>query len=170
MFDAECNRSNRYDNFLSLERFHEYLSDRGTTCEPDDPAFNPYTWTHKQDGTMFYDIMAQHPEQLKKFQTVLENMEKRKSLEAIYNFGHLATTEDRAVLVDVGGGTGKMIKQIMQAHPELAKTPKQLVLEDMEETIQHARKAGVVPEGVQMIAHDFFKAQPVKGLDYPPGK
>ncbi|MCJ1395327.1 hypothetical protein MMC18_008211 [Xylographa bjoerkii] len=152
-----------YDGFLSLDRFHEYLTDRGTPCEPDDPAFNPYTWTHKQDGTMFYDIMAQHPEQLQKFQTVLENMEKRKPLDAFYNFGQLATTETRAVLVDVGGGTGKMIKQIMQAHPELARTPEKLVLEDMEETIQRARKAGVVPEGVRMIAHDFFTEQPVKG-------
>ena len=112
---------------------------------------------------MFYNIMAQKPEQLKKFQTVLENMEKRKPLDALYDFSQLAASDDQPVLVDVGGGTGKMIKQIMQAHPDLARSPEKFVLQDMEKSIEQARMADILPSGVKMMAHDFFKEQPVKG-------
>ena len=112
---------------------------------------------------MFYEIMAQNPEKLKKFQTVLEHMEKRKPVDAFYDFGQLSTSDARPVLVDVGGGTGKIIKEIMRMHPELAKTPEKFVLQDMAETIEHARLSENLVQGVQTMTHDFYKEQPVKG-------
>jgi hypothetical protein len=86
----------------------------------------------------------------------------------IYDFSWLVSEvrsrpdSDRAVLVDVGGGKGGAIKAIHREFPDL---PIHLfVLEDRPETLEAGRQLDE-PElaGVQRVALDFHRDQPVKG-------
>jgi hypothetical protein len=80
-----------------------------------------------------------------------------------YDFGKLDTSDNRPVLVDVGGGGGQSIMAIMAAHPNLASKPEKFILQDLPDPIAVARTAGRLPEGVVKMVHDFFTEQPVKG-------
>ncbi len=154
-----------YDNsFWSLVTFHDYLSARNSLTEPDDPTFNPYTWSHGQDGKVVWEIMAQNPEKLKKFQMGLANMEKSVPIIGFYDFTQLNTSDERPILVDVGGGAGQSIVAILDANPELATHPEKFVLQDLEGPIQHSKTDGRLPEPVVRMVHDFYTEQPVKGL------
>lgn len=60
------------------------------------------------------------------------------------------------VLVDIGGNTGQQAARLVAQYPALAG---RVVVEDREETIANAPAV----KGVQLLAHDFFQPQPVKG-------
>jgi hypothetical protein len=161
--------SHSYDNsYLVVNRFHEYLVARGSLTEVVDQKFSPYTWTHKQDGTPIYEIMAQYPERLKVFQMGMTYLSTLEDTVGFYDFDQLKTSEDenKTILVDVGGGAGYAIRAIMAAHPDLAARPDKFVLQDLPEPIAHARTAGTQPDGVVKMEHDFFTEQPVKGLSF----
>ncbi|KAK4495345.1 hypothetical protein PRZ48_013676 [Zasmidium cellare] len=68
----------------------------------------------------------------------------------------LKTGEDAALVVDVGGGIGHEVAKFRESHMDL---PGRLVLEDLPQTFEKA----AAPEGIEVIHHDFFKEQPVKG-------
>lgn len=63
---------------------------------------------------------------------------------------------DAVMFVDVGGSRGHEIDAIKKRYPNL---PGKFILQDLPETIKQA----LPTPGVQAIAHDFFKEQPVKG-------
>lgn len=62
----------------------------------------------------------------------------------------------RTVFVDVGGSVGHQTVRVKEAYPELAG---RLVCQDLPEVVAQAAKV----EGVEFMAHDFFKPQPVQG-------
>ena len=64
---------------------------------------------------------------------------------------------DGPLLVDVGGNVGHDLHKFLQKHPEMAH---RLVLQDREEVLRDAK----CPPAVNLMAHDFFEQQPVKGL------
>ncbi|KAL3463297.1 S-adenosyl-L-methionine-dependent methyltransferase [Aspergillus heterothallicus] len=61
-----------------------------------------------------------------------------------------------ALLVDVGGNVGHDINKFLSQHPEHAP---RLVLQDRSDVISLAK----CPSTVQMLVHDFFTPQPIKG-------
>jgi hypothetical protein len=64
---------------------------------------------------------------------------------------------ERAHFVDVGGSIGHQCARLKAKYPNL---PGRIILQDLPETIKAARPI----EGVEFMAHDFFKPQPVKGM------
>ena len=60
------------------------------------------------------------------------------------------------LVCDVGGGQGHEIVKFRERYPDLTG---RLVLEDMARTF----KGLELPKSVEMVPHDFFKPQPVKG-------
>jgi hypothetical protein len=96
------------------------------------------------------------------FQMGLANMEASVPIVGFYDFGKLDTSDDRSILVDVGGGGGQSIMAIMETHPNLASKP-EFVLQDLPEQIALANKMGRLPEKVIKMEHDFYTEQPVKG-------
>lgn len=80
----------------------------------------------------------------------------------VYDFGRLATIDDseRIVLVDVGGGQGHAITQILEVHPNIK--PEQCVLQDRKEVIASAREESGLPSGVKCMVHDYYTPQPIK--------
>lgn len=68
----------------------------------------------------------------------------------------LKTNKDAALVVDVGGGLGHEIAKFKE---NLGHLPGRLVLQDLPQTFEKV----VVPEGIDIMHHDFFQEQPVKG-------
>lgn len=63
---------------------------------------------------------------------------------------------ERAVFVDIGGGTGQQCIALKDRFPGL---PGKVILQDLPLVVA----AAVIPEGVEAMAYDFFTLQPVKG-------
>lgn len=132
--------------------------------EPDDPLRNPYTHRHGQDGVPVWAIMAQFPDRLKAFQLGLASQEDSVPIIGFYDFSSLYDPEDdgdRATLIDLGGGQGQSIMQILKAFPTLK--PERMILQDLPEPIQQAQTSKLLPDGVQAMVHDFWTPQPIKG-------
>jgi hypothetical protein len=68
--------------------------------------------------------------------------------------------EGERVVVDVGGGLGQLVKDVLRDVEGVR--PGQCVLQDRREVIEEARR-GEVLEGVVMMEHDFHGEQLVKG-------
>ncbi|THC94221.1 hypothetical protein EYZ11_006320 [Aspergillus tanneri] len=68
-----------------------------------------------------------------------------------------AASPDVALLVDVGGGPGQEMERFRQRYPEIHG---RIVLQDLPLTLNRIEK---VPEGIELMEHDFFTPQPVKG-------
>ncbi|KAH0846140.1 O-methyltransferase [Fonsecaea pedrosoi] len=153
----------------TLVHFHSYVKERAAqdgkpVQEPDDPLRNPYTHRHGMDGHPVWEIMAQFPDRLRAFQLGFMSQEDSVPIIGFYDYSALYDPEhdgDRATLVDVGGGQGQSIIQILQAFPTLR--PDHMVLQDLPEPIAQAQNSKLLPEGVTAMVHDFWTPQPVKG-------
>ncbi|KAK4182902.1 S-adenosyl-L-methionine-dependent methyltransferase [Podospora australis] len=134
--------------------------------EPADPLHNPFTWSSKQEGTHVFQIIASKPEDLAQFQRGMLGIDVAIPTTGHFDFSVLANSpgnNEKGVveLVDVGGGHGKVLSQILAAHKELS--PKNTVLQEMPEVAELARTNGVLPEGVRVEAHDFLTPETIKG-------
>ncbi|KND88464.1 Sterigmatocystin 8-O-methyltransferase [Tolypocladium ophioglossoides CBS 100239] len=160
-----------YDEWLKkMHNFDDYLAEKGQlqhAREPDDSLYNPYTFSHKQEGTPVWVIMNQDPARLQNFQTSMAGIDLAVPVIGHFDFSSLRNTpgeasERRIQLVDVGGGHGAVLKKILDAHED-ALAPATCVLEDRPEVIQLSRTNGILPDDVQRLEHDFMTEQPVKG-------
>lgn len=77
----------------------------------------------------------------------------------MFDFNQLGGSDDRVQLVDVGGGYGDVMKQILGTYPQL--DPRKCVLQDIEPVIKLAD--GLRQEGVVTQVTNFHSEQPVKG-------
>lgn len=65
---------------------------------------------------------------------------------------------DNILLVDVGGGEGHYLNALNQRFADL---PGRLVLQDLPQVISSIEDR---PQRTELMAHDFFTSQPVKGM------
>lgn len=79
-----------------------------------------------------------------------------------------ASGDERALLVDVGGGYGHEAQKLKARYPDLSG---RVVCQDQPATIEEAKaQEGASSKGVELIGHDFFTPQPIKGKPFlPPG-
>ncbi|KAF5606360.1 O-methyltransferase B [Fusarium pseudocircinatum] len=156
-----------YDEwFKHMHNFDDYLVSKGKYEEPQDPLYNPYTAYWKQEGTPVWSIMMQNPERFQTFQTGMAGIDVAIPVTGHFDFSTLkndfSDTDNATIeLVDVGGGEGTVLNKILEAHPELS--PKNCMLQERPEVIQLAKSKKTLPDGVQLVEHDFMTEQPVKG-------
>jgi hypothetical protein len=125
-------------------------------------------WTH---GMTLWELFRREPEHLRDFNNYLSG---RREAMVEYWFdiwparermsSMLAESSDdgRALVVDVGGNVGYDLQAFQSRFPEY-KGKGRLVLQDLPENIGKAR--GLLEgSGIEAVEHDFFTAQPVKGL------
>jgi hypothetical protein len=121
------------------------------------------TWSSGQDGTPVWAIMAQDPERIQRFQIGLSGLDMAIPAVGHFDFSQLVTEEEgRVELVDVGGGYGACLKQILDKHPQLE--AKKCVLQDTPDVINIAKSSGKLPADLVLMEHDFRSEQTVKGL------
>lgn len=70
-------------------------------------------------------------------------------------------TEDEVLVVDIGGGAGHDLLAFKARHPELKG---RLVLEELPYMISQVSDK---LDGIELVEHDFYTPQPIKGLSLP---
>ncbi|MCJ1423355.1 hypothetical protein MMC29_001238 [Sticta canariensis] len=66
---------------------------------------------------------------------------------------------ENPVFVDVGGGIGQQCLALKTKYPQL---PGRVVLQDLSAALEHA----IPTQNVEVLVHDFFDPQPIKGSKY----
>lgn len=69
------------------------------------------------------------------------------------------TSEKDALIVDIGGSLGHDILEFYTMFPHL---PGRLILQEQPQVIKQA-KANGLPQRIELMAHNFFDSQPIKG-------
>ncbi|KAL4947738.1 S-adenosyl-L-methionine-dependent methyltransferase [Aspergillus filifer] len=140
-------------------RAPEFLAKTGYQ-NPTDPSDGILQYTKGFKGNLFeyYDT---HKEEGKVFNNMMGGvMAEQAGMLDIFPFERLDDGQPgdstTALLVDVGGNVGHDIKKFLSHHPEHAP---RLVLQDRSDVISLAK----CPSTVQMLVHDFFAPQPIKG-------
>lgn len=154
----------------------EYFEQYGRK-EPQTTNHVPMSFAYGKPDLSFYEIVGEEEAWVGSFLKGMAHVESRMPVTAgIYDFSWLVAeasrsqsqsqpdSVDRAVLVDVGGGKGGAIKAIHREFPALP--IHRFVLEDRPETLEAGRlllDEDPELEGVQRVALDFHRDQPVKG-------
>ncbi|KAK7918364.1 Demethylsterigmatocystin 6-O-methyltransferase [Apiospora marii] len=153
-----------YDEGIrALVQLPEYLSERAKE-EAQNAKYSPFTWNEGQEGKATFEILSNMPARTEGIHTLASNVQHLRPYTGFYDFAKLVSSEDdrdRPVFVDVGGGNGHVIKEVLQAVPQIR--PEQCVLEDRAETLALAQTTGLLPAGVRLLEHDYLTRQPVTG-------
>ncbi|MCJ1443269.1 MAG: hypothetical protein MMC23_003767 [Stictis urceolatum] len=123
----------------------------------------PFQYAHKTDGS-FFAWLAQNPPYGGLFASYMGGYRAGMPFwadEGFYPFNKRLVDGfdgESALLVDVGGGDGHDLLELLGKHGEV---PGKLVLQDQESVISKVIEAGT--KGFETTTHDFFEEQPVKG-------
>lgn len=114
----------------------------------------------KQD---FFEWLHTQPKQFETFSSAMAASSAIGELKAVKMlsglFPHTETAKDETLVVDVGGGRGKILNELRKARPDLEGT---MIVQDLPKEIE-GREPG---HGVHAMAYDFFTLQPIKGKIY----
>lgn len=148
------------------------LPDYMTTHSPNsilDPRKSPYSWANNAEGKVFYEVLLDHPDRLKRFNTAMTTQENALPVLGMFPFASLLDSEDeggdddeRVLLVDVAGGRGQSLLQIKKEFEASGKKigDGKMILQDRKQVLD------AVPDeqlpGVEKMVIDFFQPQPVK--------
>ncbi|KAK8076358.1 hypothetical protein PG994_003630 [Apiospora phragmitis] len=117
-----------YDEGIrALVRLPEYLSVLAKE-EAKNAKHSPFTWNEGQEGKATFEILSEMPARTEGIHTLASNVQHLRPYTGFYDFAKLASTSssgadvdrDRPVFVDVGGGSGHVIEEVLQAFPRSA--------------------------------------------------
>lgn len=139
---------------LSLPRF---LSN---TNYKDPTNMAECNWQMARDTNLnFFDFMENHPSEMASFANLMSGYaSNRGSWLDLYPVQQLFenTSAEDVALVDVGGSLGHDVVRLRARLPQM---PGRLIVQDLASVVAQAK----VDSTVEMMAHDFFTEQPVKG-------
>ncbi|KAI0860628.1 S-adenosyl-L-methionine-dependent methyltransferase [Xylaria cubensis] len=149
-----------YDEGIrGLIRLPEYLFVKDKE-EAKSARHSLFTWNEGQEGKSTFEILSTMSARTEGIHTLATNVQHLRPYTGFFDYAKLASEErERLVFVDVGGGNGHVIKEILQAFPQIR--PEQCVLEDRAETLELARRTSLLPAGVQLLEHDYLTRQPI---------
>ncbi|KAK3320256.1 O-methyltransferase-domain-containing protein [Cercophora scortea] len=152
-------------------RWAEYFAKYGRREAPGS-TYTPFSfgWGHPELPP--WEIKALYPEYAMNFTRSMKSRQivggdmKITGPDALYDLGWVGEEAlargEEPLVVDVGGGLGQLLKDVITAVPGIA--PGHCVLQDRKEVVDEAIQAGdPVLRGVVMMEHDFHTEQPVKG-------
>ena len=134
----------------------EFLAKTGYV-NPLDVVDGVFQYTKSSTGTLF-NYYRTHPKESTTFNAIMGGvMAHQASWLDIYPHETLLdSSNEGAILVDIGGNVGRDLDRFRAAHPEVSA---RLVLQDRPEVVADA----ICPPPVKIMPYDFFKPQPVKG-------
>jgi len=155
-------------------RWPEYFEKYGRR-EPQGQAHTPSSFAWGQPELPIWDIIAQNPEHKRTFATTMKAQTIKATevvgsdalytlnwVEQLAKAGGGGGGDDRTLLVDVGGGHGQLLKEILAELPDIP--PERCVLQDRKEVVEEALALDIpAMKGVRHMGHDFHREQPVKG-------
>lgn len=160
-------RTNRYDEYnLANARMYEFFRNNGFKS-PEDHLLNPYCFAHQTGEKNMWEHIGAFPERFQNLnlamiaQTVATNW-----TVGIFPFKdelkEVKSDDETVLVVDIGGGSGHVTKQIMEFVEEI---PGKVVLQERDELIDAIGRT--IPE-VTTMKYDFFTPQPIKGMTNRP--
>ncbi len=157
----------RFDNGLtSFSVMPKYFEQHGIDAEPSDRRETILSFAEGNLGTTAWAINHNSPERLKTIMLAMAAIDEHLPALGAYDLGWVVREgtrrPDQTLMVDVGGGSGQTLKNILKATEGL--DPKRCVLEDLPEVVAAVEARGDEElEGVRLVGMDFFKEQPMKG-------
>lgn len=157
----------RFDNGLtSFSAMPKYFEEHGIDAEPSDRLETILSFAEGSTGSTAWAINHSSPERLKVIMLAMASIDEYLPALGSYDLGWVvregAQRPDQKLVVDVGAGSGRTLKNILKATPGL--DPKRCVLEDLPEVVAVVEeRQDKELEGVQLVGMDFFKEQPIKG-------
>jgi hypothetical protein len=130
-----------------------------------DPRKSPYSWANNAEGKVFYEVLLDHPDRLKRFNTAMTTQENALPVLGMFPFASLLDEEgdsERVLIVDVAGGRGQSLLQIKKEFEDTGKGvgERRMILQDRKQVLD------AVPDdqllGIEKMVIDFFQPQPVK--------
>ena len=113
--------------------------------------------------TTYFDWVAAHPIHRSTFNSAMRAQTVSLFGSAtLYPFDIVLSSASSTSIVDIGGGRGQSLIQIVQNYPTLLTANTKLYLQDLSPVIAEARAQGLTPY-IQTQTHNFFTPQPVRG-------
>ncbi|KAJ5308890.1 hypothetical protein PENANT_c013G07315 [Penicillium antarcticum] len=138
-----------------LSKLPEYFHSNGWQS-PQNGLEGPFQFAHSTPAH-YFEFLNSNPYYGQAFNTVM-SMPFRRTGKDWFEFFPVASlrvkTLSDPLIVDMGGGQGEDLRKLQFHFPDL---PGQLILQDQPGVI-----AGVDLPGIEVMAHDFFKEQPVR--------
>ncbi|GFF55374.1 sterigmatocystin 8-O-methyltransferase [Aspergillus udagawae] len=116
----------------------------------------------QKPGYGFFDYLRDHPSIQKLFIASMQAHPKKTNLScSVYDYqAQLRLVDDEpssVAIVDVGGSRGELLQEIRSRYPQLKG---RMIVQDLASTFQSMSDS---PAGVELMVHDIFIEQPVKG-------
>lgn len=110
----------------------------------------------------FFDYLREHPTVQNTFMSAMKAQVRSSRLtSSVYPYSKklsTATMDDTAVaIVDVGGSRAELLQELRKDHPGIQG---RMIVQDRQETLS---ALGAPPQGIELMVHDMFTEQPVKG-------
>ncbi|KAK3385268.1 O-methyltransferase-domain-containing protein [Podospora didyma] len=153
-----------------VSRWAEYFARYGRH-EPRGQTHTPFSFAWGHPELPPWEVKALYPEYAIRF---TKSMKSRQIVggnmpvagpSALYDMSWIGGEADKRkgpLVVDVGGGLGQLLRDVVTAVPGVS--PERCVLQDRKEVIDEAMAGGdEVIQQVTVMDHDFHTEQPVKG-------
>jgi len=149
------------ESFMPLSRLHIWLKEKGFK-EPNRQETSPALWFDGNEGQLFFDVMQRDPERLADFQKCMRVIgDYSPPTSQFYDFGALMDESERKVLVDIGGGQGQTLVDVLGKFPQIP--PNRVVLQELPAVSAAARKSKLLPADTPIMDYDYNTPQPIQG-------
>ncbi|KAF7556981.1 hypothetical protein G7Z17_g1040 [Cylindrodendrum hubeiense] len=157
---------NGFDNHLRSLVFMPDYFDKYTLREPIGRYQTIHAFAAGNPDLTVWEHMHRDQSRMASFMTSMVAMAKNLPVVGSYDFSWLLAkakeSDDRVLVVDVGGGQGHALEAIFQATPGLPAN--RCVVEDLSEVVEAAKAAATGQlASAQFITMDFHSEQPVNG-------
>jgi hypothetical protein len=139
-----------------------FLASTKYKSSPTNPADTAVQMAFDSKGKDLIGILMERPDSARGFGTLMSTWGEGHSLiQDLYPINErlpkgFDDSRGSVMFVDVGGGYGQKAIALKRACPQL---PGRFIVQDLPGTVANAPKV----EGIEMMEHDFFTEQPIKG-------
>ena len=153
--------------YSPVENIRHFVSKTTFGRTEDESAPSAFVFAH---GKAIWKYLEDEPDQRRNFDLLMR--ERRMHDEGLWHTrfppcaslttANLKNDPEAVLMVDVGGATGSQVIDFKTQFPHL---PGRYVVQDL--FLKKPSDAMEHPDGVEMMAYDFFTPQPVKGKSLP---
>ena len=123
----------------------------------------PYACVYGMEGRTFYETLSANPEHLDTFNRSMSEPGPEYGIFPISSLKEEVEAEqDRAFVVDIGGGKGQALLHIQNETEKVFGTSAKLILQERPDVLEQIKPEELI--GIETMPYDFHTEQPVKGM------